>query len=294
MTRTKETARKSTSTRYYGRRLAAPTVENERQEPIPEEPVEIQEEEEEEDPEEVEPVEEEEGGNDLEGQEEEYIRPARETYTLRSSGHEAGYMGRLLNDLLLRVNITSLPLYESKMVLRYRREEWMTKLTIYDGERVVSKHHSPIHRTTRREAESDAAWRAVTSLGYQKHEQLKDTSFTYVPRRMPQQNEYIIAPFEDGVTYNELSRLKNTTLEVSNKLTTLMQENARLRKRMLESENYLRAHIRSRVRNSEAPSKPTTSCYSDEDTKTCNSPRLEASTDSAEVNSVADDAISHA
>lgn len=52
-------------------------------------------------------------------------------------------------DLLLKLNIATEPLYMSKMVITYGREEQMMEIVIQDGPKVVSKHHNPIHRESR-------------------------------------------------------------------------------------------------------------------------------------------------
>jgi hypothetical protein len=63
-----------------------------------------------------------------------------------------------LRDLLKHINITTLPEFRIKRILRPGREEYMAIVEIISGPNVLSRHKEPAFRTTYPDAVVDAAW----------------------------------------------------------------------------------------------------------------------------------------
>jgi hypothetical protein len=102
-------------------------------------------------------VEEKEEGNKAEGEEDEYYTPwsnAEMDYTfhdtdeIKTFGDEAPIPFGRLRDLLNRINITTLPEFRIKRIMRPGREEYKAILEIISRPNVLSRHKGPAFRTT--------------------------------------------------------------------------------------------------------------------------------------------------
>ena len=156
-------------------------------------------------------------------------------------------MSHTLQELLDMIDISSRPQYFIKRVFRPGREEWIAKVKIFDGNRVMSSHHGPTHRDTCGAAIADAAWEAVTSIGHTLREKLETSTFSHIPRRKPGTREYIVSPVGPYVYPQEMVRTQDIAVELSNSKLKLQEENHTLCKRLRDTESTLRAHIRMRT-----------------------------------------------
>ena len=293
MARTKQTARKSTGGRLRPRRTQPrqepPIVEQEVTQPAvplpdaleeevppgaPQEqvvpPEEAPQEEPEEDPEEEDPEEdpEEEEPREKDALQEEIGNEPRDhfAYAYRSDGTEGGRTAEMLKDLLLRVDITTEPVYDLKKVPRTCRDDWRASVHIFNGDELLGIHHSPTCRLRRSEAVEDAAWEAITYICKTYRHRLGHTSFSLFPRRRSGSSVLSFSQAGEHTTVRAAARGQDLILDLSVRLDAYQQENNFLRDRLLKMESLARAYMR--LQRGEA-----SDLYSsDQDTWTANSP----------------------
>jgi hypothetical protein len=88
-----------------------------------------------------------------------------------------------MRDLLNRINITTLPEFRIKRILRPGREEYKAIMEIISGPNVLSRHKGPAFKTTYQDAVADAAWQAITSYCHRYHDELRNTVYYLLPQR---------------------------------------------------------------------------------------------------------------
>jgi hypothetical protein len=77
---------------------------------------------------------------------------------IKTFGNEASIPTGRLRDLLNRINVTTLPEFKMKRILRPGREEYKAIMEIISGPNVLSRHKRTAFRTTCQDAAADAAW----------------------------------------------------------------------------------------------------------------------------------------
>jgi hypothetical protein len=134
----------------------------------------------------------EEEGNKAEGEDGEDYTPwsnaeKDETFhdadEIKIFGDEAPIPTGRLRDLLNHINITTLPEFRIKRILRPGQEEYKAIIEIISGPNVLSRHKGPAFRTTYQDAVADTAWQAITTYNRIYHEELKNTIYHLLPQR---------------------------------------------------------------------------------------------------------------
>jgi hypothetical protein len=100
---------------------------------------------------------------------------------IKTFGDEASIPTGRLRDLLNRINITTLPEFQIKRILRPGQEEYKAIVEIISGSNVLIQLKGPAFRTTYQDAVADAAWQAITTYNHRYHDELRNTVYYLLP-----------------------------------------------------------------------------------------------------------------
>jgi hypothetical protein len=181
-------------------------------------------------------VEEKEEGNKAEGEEDEYYTPwsnaemddtFHDTDEIKTFGDEAPISSDRLRDLLNRINITTLPEFRIKRIMRPSREEYKAILEIISRPNVLSRHKGPTFRTTYQDAVADTAWQSITTYNHRYHDELRNTVYYLLPQR--KKNKFKASGVKADVLRMLMVHHQDMFVEMSTLLQTTQQEIQKVR-----------------------------------------------------------------